>query len=344
MNTLFLRALRCEPVERPPVWLMRQAGRYMPQYRALRTSHTLWEMFHNPELAAEVTCQPLEHLGVDAAILFSDILVIVESLGLSVQFPNQGGPRVEPAISGASDIDALSLLPVQESLSYVFETIHLVKAATPVPLIGFSGGPFTIATYCLDPLNHGSFAQTQKWIQEDPQSLHLLLEKITTVTIAYLKGQIEAGVDALQIFDSWANILTDEQFAQFSLPYLQRIIDALRPSGIPVIVFCRDSSLRAEQLATLHPNAISFDWHLPMKQLRQKVPPHIAVQGNFHPEFLKGSFAQIEQGVEELLTSMEGEKGFIVNLGHGVTPDIPFENVRHFVNRVKEGIAGTRRG
>jgi uroporphyrinogen decarboxylase len=328
MKDLFLKALRCEEVPRPPVWLMRQAGRYMPHYRALREKHTLWEMFHNPELAAQVTLQPVEHLGVDAAILFSDILVIAEALGLQVDFPNQGGPKIVPAIQTAEQVDALVYIPVEKSLPYVFETIRKLKKQLDLPLIGFSGAPFTVASY------FSSLAHVQQWMEQDSASFHRLLSKITEATIAYLKGQIEAGVDAIQIFDSWANTLSDAQFATFCIPYLKQIVEALRPSGIPVILFCRDSSLRAKELATVRPAAISFDWHRPMQELREQVPSEIAIQGNFNPAFLKSSHAEIETEVSGLLTSMKGKRGFIVNLGHGVTPDTPFENVCHFVRLI----------
>lgn len=291
----------------------------MPQYRALRVKHSLWEMFHTPSLAAEVTCQPLEHLNVDAAIVFSDILVIAEALGLNVHFPEQGGPRIEPQVTTTEAVAALPHIP--ESLSYVFETIRQVKQRISVPLIGFSGGPFTVATYLTQNLRFS----------------HALLSKITEATIVYLQNQIRAGVDAVQIFDSWANLLDDGQFAEFSLFYLKQIVDALRPSGIPVILFCRDSSLRAEKLAAIGPTAISFDWHLPMEVLRSQVPASIAVQGNINPEILKLPKDAIAEEVKALLASMEGEKGFIVNLGHGVTQDTPFENVRYFVDLVKNG-------
>lgn len=335
MKDLFLRALRCETVPRPPVWLMRQAGRYMPQYRALREKHTLWEMFHRPELALAVTKQPIEHLGIDAAILFSDILVIAEALGLSVRFPDQGGPRVEPPIHTAEQVEALPLMDVEECLSYVFETIRIVKADIDIPLIGFCGAPFTLASYFIDSSNHSSFERAKKWMQEDPKSFHMLLYKITQATIFYLKGQIEAGVDALQIFDSWASVLDEAQFTEFSVPYLQQILSAIEPTGVPVIVFCRGSSLRFDALSKIKPSGISFDWHLSMKELRQKVPQGIAIQGNFNPEFLKLSKGEIETQVKELLSSMQDEKGFIAGLGHGVLPDTPFENVRHFVDVVK---------
>lgn len=316
MNHLLLQALRCERTVRPPVWLMRQAGRYMPQYRELRTKHSLWEMFHNPELAAAVTRLPIDLLGVDAAILFSDILVIAESLGLTVHFPDKGGPRVEPLIQTQAQIAALPYLPVEDTLAYVFETIKLVKQSISIPLIGFCGGPFTVASYLAGD------------VKKDPQ----LLAKITEASIAYLQAQVKAGVDAIQIFDSWANLLNDEEFSTLCLPYLKQMVDAVK--GVPVIVFCRDSSLRAEPLASLAPSCISFDWHRPMKTLRSIVPASIAVQGNFNPEFLKLSPSEITRGVKELLAEMQGEKGFIVNLGHGVTPDIPMENVRAFVEAV----------
>lgn len=336
MNDLLLKALRCESVPRPPVWLMRQAGRYMPQYRALRSKHSLWEMFHEPEVAADVTCLPLEHLGVDAAILFSDILVIAEALGGAVRFPDEGGPKIDPPIHTLEQVALMPYIPVEESLPYVFETIRQVKKRISVPLIGFSGGPFTVATYMIDSSNHSAFERTKKWIKEDPASFHALLSKITQATIAYLKTQVQAGVDVLQVFDSWASVLSDAEFATFSLPYLKQVVDALRSTQVPLILFCRSSSLRAEALAAIEPHAISFDWHLPMLELRKKVPAHIAIQGNFNPEFLKtSSAAEISAGVNDLIASMRGKLGFIVNLGHGITPDVPMENVRCFVDAVK---------
>jgi uroporphyrinogen decarboxylase len=336
MNNLLLKALRCENVPRPPVWLMRQAGRYMPQYRALRSQHSLWQMFHHPEIAADVTRMPVEHLGVDAAILFSDILVIAEALGLSVSFPDKGGPRVEPAIHTAEQVAALPYIPVEESLGYVYQTIALIKKSIDVPLIGFSGGPFTVASYFIDSSSANAFERTKSWIKEDPPSFHELLSKITHATIAHLKAQVRAGADVLQVFDSWANVLNDEEFALFCIPYLKQIVNAFKESSIPVILFCRSSSLRADTLAAVQPTAISFDWHLTMPELRKKVPSHIAVQGNFNPEFLKLPQEQIINGVRELLDSMQGERGFIVNLGHGVTPDIPVENVRCFVEAITQ--------
>lgn len=334
MNDLFLKALRCEPVPRPPVWLMRQAGRYMPQYRALRAQHSLWEMFHTPELAARVTLLPMELLGVDAAILFSDILVVAEMLGLSVEFPESGGPRVVPALHTPEQVHALKKLSAEKALWYVFETLQRIKPQIDVPLIGFCGGPFTVASYLIDSTSKTAFERTKRWIDEDPRSFHALLQLLTDASIEYLHAQVKAGADVLQVFDSWANVLSEEQFSTFCLPYLKQIVEAMGAS-VPVILFCRSSSLRAELLSQINPSCISLDWHHPISSLRKVIPSHIAVQGNCNPEILKRPCEEIEAEVSSLLSSMEGQRGFIVNLGHGVTPDIPLEHVQCFVRGVR---------
>ncbi|MBS0650097.1 MAG: uroporphyrinogen decarboxylase [Verrucomicrobia bacterium] len=335
MNSRLLQALACKNEGRAPVWLMRQAGRYMPQYRAMREKHSLWELFHRADLAAQVTRLPLSLLDVDAAILFSDILVIAESLGLSIHFPETGGPRVEPAVRTAEQVDALPMLCVEESLSYVLETIRLLKPDLNVPLIGFCGGPFTVASYLIDSGSKQEFSLTKQWMKEDPSSLHRLLQKITLATIAYLKAQVKEGVNALQIFDSWLNILDEQQRHAFAYPYLKQIVDALANEATPVILFCRHSSLFPQELAALNPSCISFDWLRPMNELRSSVSKEIAVQGNIEPSILKLSKPEITQATQSLLQSMDGEKGFILNLGHGVTPDIPLDHVRHFVDVAK---------
>lgn len=334
MRDLLLKALRCEPVERPPVWFMRQAGRYLPEYRALRTEHSLWKLFHEPELAAQVTRQPLDLLGVDAAILFSDILVIAEALGLSIHFPEKGGPRVEPPIRTAAQVHALTVRPVEEALHYVFDTIHLVKPSIDVPLIGFSGGPFTVASYLIDSTSTEAFVLTKRWLREDPSSFHVLLQKITQVTISYLQAQITAGVDVVQIFDSWANVLDEAAFHLFCLPYLQQIVDAVRPTGVPLIVFCRGSTDRVDSLVSLSPQAISFDWLKPIDALRQEVPAEIAIQGNFSPAIFQRSPDDLVEEVTAALQRMRGQRGWIVNLGHGVTPDTPVGQVRLLIDTV----------
>lgn len=306
----------------------------MPEYQKLRARHSLKELFHRPELAAEVTLLPIAQLDVDAAILFSDILIIAESLGLSVEFPDQGGPRVVPKIETAEQVDALLVLDVKTSLGFVFEAITLVKEKLSVPLIGFCGGPFTVATYFIDSSSKEAFSHTKEWIQKDPMSFHRLLDKITEASIAYLHSQVDAGADALQIFDSWANILSLEQFHIFCLPYLRRMVTALQ-NRVPLILFCRDASMRCRELAALNPSCISLDEGRPMQELRALIPEYIAVQGNIAPGLLRAPLPEIEHAVEQLLSSMAHQKGFIVNLGHGVLPDIPFAHVKHFVQAVK---------
>ncbi len=319
--TRLLDALKCKNFDRPPIWLMRQAGRILPAYRLLREKYSLDELFQNSHLAAEVTTLPLDILGVDAAILFTDIMVIAQLFGLKLQFVEKVGPVTEPLLKNAKDIKDLKQ---EGELSVVKKTIALLKPHLKVPLIGFCGGPFTVARYLVED---------KKWYQSDPESFHLLLEKLTIASIDYLKMQIKEGVEAVQIFDSWANALTKEEFVHFSLPYLKKIVEALRGT-VPVIVFCRNSSLFPEELSSIQPQAISFDWHQGMETLRKKVDPSIAVQGNLNPEILKGPKKEIKQHVKKLLSSMKDEPGFIVNLGHGVLPETPLENVRHFVELV----------
>ncbi len=327
MNTLLLKALKGENEERPPVWLMRQAGRYLPEYQALRKKHTLWQLFHEPELACQVTHQPLDILGVDAAILFSDILVIAEAFGLKLHFPEGRGPLVEPCVTSLEDLEFRG---VEETLSYVTKTITLLKPTLNVPLIGFCGGPFTVATYLI-----GDMKKTHAWMARDPESFHALLAKITQASIAYLRMQECAGVDAVQIFDSWAGTLPHGQFLDFSVKYLKEMVAAL---SVPVIVFCRGSSHLVKDLVELGPAAISFDWQRPLHEIRKEVPAHIAVQGNLDPEILKMAPEIVERETFALLESMRGDKGFIANLGHGVFPGTPVENVKLFVSLIKSAV------
>ncbi|MDR2539859.1 MAG: uroporphyrinogen decarboxylase [Chlamydiales bacterium] len=334
MNDLLLRALCCEKVERIPVWLMRQAGRYMPQYQLLRKKYSLWQLFHIPELAAEVSYLPIELLNVDAAIVFSDILILAEGLGFKLEFLNQGGPRIYPPLRSKQQVKQLSIQAIEEKLIFVCKTLQIVKKQIQVPLIGFCGGPFTVATYLIDSTSKQPFFYTKQWMEKDPQSFMELLTILTKASIIYLKAQVQAGADVVQVFDSWANVLSEEEFQRFCLPFLHQMVKELQLVA-PVILFCRDSSIRYAQLADLMPTAISLDWHLPMRVLREKIPSSIALQGNLKPDLLKKSSHEIEEEVLSFLNSMKKSSGFIANLGHGILPDIPFENVKLFVDMVK---------
>lgn len=329
MSDLLLNALRCQNTQRPPVWLMRQAGRYMPEYQALRKKYPLEDLFRTPELSYEITKLPLSILDVDAAILFSDILVVAEMFGLTFRFPITGGAFIEPSITSAKEAAKLPLLPAASVLGYVQKTIQLLKKDISKSLIGFCGGPFTIANYLLTQ------EVIKKEIHSDPKSLHLTLDKITKASIDYLTMQINAGVDAIQIFDSWANLLSLEQFEEYSLKYLKQIVEALSKTDVPIILFCRGSCFFASQLARIKPNAISFDWQKEMRDLREIVPSSIAIQGNIDPELLLAPTNVIESAVKRLMKSMQGERGFIVNLGHGVLPNTPVDHVRCFCDTVK---------
>lgn len=307
----------------------------MPKYLKMREKHSLWELFHTPDLVTQITLLPIDDLDVDAAILFSDILVIAEAFGRRVDFVENKGPVIDRPLVSPSDVENLTLTDLNPVFSYIKHSIFNLKKELKVPLIGFCGGPFTVASYMIETESKGDLKKTKQWMYSDPQSFHSLLQKLTDASIAYLKLQIDAGVQAVQIFDSWANVLPFPHFAEFCLKYNQQIISALQALEIPVIFFSRGSSLFPEEIASMQPRAISFDWQKEMKDLRQKVPSNIAVQGNLDPLLLKAPKSVIQKNVNHLLNSMRGEPGFIVNLGHGVLPDIPLENVLFFVELVK---------
>jgi len=334
MNPLFLDALKCKNDSRPPVWLMRQAGRYMPEYRALRAKYSFLEMCHNPELIAEVTQLPLHSFGMDAAILFSDILVIPEALGVGLRFDEGKGPIIERPISTLADIQALPSPSIPESLKYVADGIKLVKPQLNVPLIGFCGAPFTVASYMIEGKSSRDLRKTKQLMVRDPKAFSLLLDKIADCSIDYLNMQIDAGVDALQIFDSWAYFLSHSHFREFSLAYLNKILKGLK-ADIPVILFCRGSSIFAPQLAEISPAGISLDWQSDIVKMREQIPSHIALQGNLDPDILYGSHETIRKEVKTILNGMKDDRGFIFNLGHGMIPDIPCDAVRVLVETIK---------
>jgi uroporphyrinogen decarboxylase len=334
INDLFLNALHCQNQSRPPVWLMRQAGRYMPEYRALRTQHSLWDLFHQPELAVEVTLMPINLLGVDAAILFSDILVIAEALGRNIAYVENKGPVIDRAIQTKADVDGLQVHSAKSTLGYVETAIHMLKKELRVPLIGFCGGPFTVASYMIEPGGKEDLKKTKQWLYIDPESFHQLLEKITQASIDYLLMQIQAGAQAVQIFDSWANVLPYAQYLEFSTRYLEKMVHAISPFA-PVILFSRGSSLFPKELSALNPAAISFDWQQSMTTLRAQVPSHIAIQGNLDPLVMQASQEVVLKETQALLKAMHKEPGFIFNLGHGILPGTPVENVKFLVDIVK---------
>lgn len=321
-----LDALAGRNTKRAPVWLMRQAGRYSSSYQKLRGKYSLKDLFFTPELAAEVTLLPIQELGVDAAILFSDITVIAIALGLALDF--QEGPIIHPLLKTIKDVENLVCLDVKETLSSVGKTVALAKSH--VPLIGFCGGPFTVASYLIEKHSGAELHRTKEWLQKAPENFHLLLGKITKVSIEYLQMQVENGADAIQIFDSWAHVLTEEEFQTFCLPYWKQLLNSV---SVPGIVFGRKNALRVQSIATIKPSAISIDWHLPISQARKQVK--LPLQGNLDPDLLFSPLHVVQQKTIELLDSMKGDPGFIVNLGHGIKPKTPFEAVKCLVDTVK---------
>lgn len=335
VNHLLLNALKCQNSDRPPVWLMRQAGRYLPQFRALRERYGFLEMCHQPELAAETTLLPIQLLGFDAAILFSDILVIPEALGVGLRFEKDLGPVIERPLNQPSDVAALPKIHVEEKLGFVADAIRLLRKQLEVPLIGFCGAPFTLASYMIEGGSSKDLKKTKRWMLSEPHSFHELLRSILDVSVAYVKMQIKAGAQAIQIFDSWAGALAHEQFREFSLHYLTQFVAEIKPLKVPVILFCRGSSVFASQLAEAGPAAISVDWNADLSHVRGLVPHGIALQGNLDPDVLHAPRPVIAREVKRLLASMQGDPGYIFNLGHGITPEVPVDNVKTLIDTVK---------
>ncbi len=337
MQAKFINALQGCNLQAPPVWFMRQAGRHLASYRALRDKYSFLELCHNPDFIAKVTLLPLENYQVDAAILFSDILVILEAVGLGLHFEEKLGPIIDRPIASVKDINELPTHIDISKLQYVAEGIKALKPRLKVPLIGFCGAPFTVASYMIEGKSSRDLKKTKRWMLEDAQSFHLLLKKIADWSISYLKMQIVAGVDAIQIFDSWANTLAYNQFCEFSCDYIAYIIEALRSTDIPTIAFCRGSSVFASQLATIKPTCISLDWNCNITDIRKQVPRSIALQGNLDPSILYAPQAVIKKEVKDLLNKMAGDGGFIFNLGHGIPPDVSEEAVKTVVECIKGG-------
>lgn len=337
-NDLFLRAARGEETERPPVWLMRQAGRILPQYRALRASLSGFkELVETPDLACEVTIQPVDELGVDAAIIFSDILVIPEAMGLPYEMIPGKGPLFPTTIASEADIDRLvEGSTAAAELGYVYEALKLTKKELNgrVPLIGFAGAPFTIFCYMLEGQGSKTFSKAKKMMYQNPALAHKLLDKITSATIAYLKQQVQAGADLIQIFDSWAAVLTPTSFQTFSLPYMQRIATAIQELDVPVTLFAKGAWHSLEAIAKANCNVVGLGWTQTPADVRALLGNQQVVQGNLDPCALYADKKVIEEMTQTML------KGYgphhIANLGHGVYPDTPLDNVKVFVDTVKQ--------
>jgi uroporphyrinogen decarboxylase len=335
MNDRFLRACRREPVDRTPVWFMRQAGRYMAEYRALREKNSLLELCKTPELATKVTLQPLR-LGVDAAILFADILLPLEPMGAPFEFAKGEGPVIHEPIARTTQIDALRVIDPKESLSYVLDALRLIKRelAGKVPLIGFAGAPFTLASYLVEGGKSTHFAKTKRLMYTEPAAWHALMGKLAEVVRRYLRAQIEAGADCVQLFDSWVGQLSPDDYREYVLPHATHILKDLGRAGVPVIHFGTGTHALLELMRDAGGDVIGLDWRTPLAEGWARVGHVRAVQGNLDPTVLFAPRAVVERHAARVLAAAAGRPGHIFNLGHGILPETPVDTVQALVDFV----------
>jgi uroporphyrinogen decarboxylase len=342
-NDILLRALLRQPVDRTPVWIMRQAGRYLPEYLKTRAeAGSFMDLCQTPELACEVTLQPLRRFSLDAAIIFSDILTIPDVMGLKLYFVAGEGPKFENPVQSADDIRKLPSPDVSESLRYVMDAISLTRRELggKVPLIGFSGSPWTLATYMIEGGSSKTFSKAKKLIYQDPKIAHLLLEKLAATVTDYLNAQIEAGAQAVQIFDTWGGALSAQAYKDFSLRYMKQIVSGLKRENegrrVPVILFSKGCSTQLEGLADTGCDALGVDWTISLSEARNRVGDRVALQGNLDPSVLLASQKVIRSEVSETLNSFGQGNGHVFNLGHGITPDVDPEHLSALISAVWE--------
>ena len=343
-NDRFLRALLKQPVDVTPVWMMRQAGRYLPEYRATRAkAGDFVSLMKNPELACEVTIQPLDRFSqIDAAILFSDILTIPDAMGQGLYFETGEGPRFRKHITSLADIEALPIPDPEKDLGYVMDAVRTIRRELNgrVPLIGFSGSPWTLATYMVEGGSSKDFRKSKAMLYEHPQTMHALLDKLAQSVTSYLNGQILAGAQAVQIFDSWGGSLSDAAYLEFSLAYMQKIVDGLirehEGRRVPVILFTKGGGQWLESMAAVGAEALGLDWTCNIGNARARVGSKVALQGNMDPAVLYSSPAAIRSEVARILAAYGQGSGHVFNLGHGITPEVDPENAKAFFAAVHE--------
>ena len=334
-NDLFLKALNGETVERPPVWMMRQAGRYLPEFRALRDKYDFFTRCRNPELAAEITVQPIRIVKPDAAILFSDILVIPQAMGIDVEMKENVGPWLPNPIRSAEDVNNVIVPEIHETLGYVMDAIKLTKEElnNEVPLIGFAGSPWTIFCYAVEGKGSKSFDTAKGFCFSQPEAAHKLLQKITDTTIAYLLEKVKAGCNAIQIFDSWGGMLSPVDYQEFSWPYINQIVEALAPHT-KVIVFGKGCWFALHEMGKSKASALGVDWTCSPRNARYLSGGQVTLQGNFDPSRLLSPPATIRKMVHQMIDEF-GKDRYIVNLGHGILPHIPVDHAKAFIDAVK---------
>lgn len=334
-SPILLDALHGRPVARTPVWIMRQAGRYLPEYRAVREKHSFAEVYRTPELACEVTLQPLRRFALDAAILFSDILVPLEAMGAPVEF-GEGGPRFARPVRDRAAVDRLRVPDAAASMAFVAEAARLVRRALPagIPLLGFAGAPFTLLTYLVEGGGSRDFTETKRLLAREPTVAHALLEKLAAASEAALRLQIEAGCNAVQLFDTWASILTPADYAAFALPYARRVLAPLTELGVARIYYVNGIAGILELAAACGADCLSIDWRIELGAARERIP-NVAFQGNMDPHALLGAEGSVRSAVRRVLASNGGRPGHVFNLGHGIFPEAPVEAVEWMLDEIR---------
>ena len=335
-NELLLQALKGEIIERPPVWMMRQAGRYLPDFMKLKEKYDFFTRCQTPELATEITLMPIDQVGVDAAIIFSDILVVLQAMNIEVEMREGIGPYIPHPINSKAALDQVILPDVEEHLVYVFDAVRMTKSALNdrVPLIGFAGGPWTLLCYAVQGQGSKNFDRAKAFCFQEPEMAKELLQKITTTTIAYLREKVKAGADVIQLFDSWGGLLSPVDYQEFSWPYLEQIVNALGDS-VPVIVFGKGCWFALQEMSKSGASALGIDWTCSARNARYLSGGQITLQGNFDPSRLLSPIPKIKTQVKQMINAF-GKDRYIVNLGHGILPNIPVDHAKAFVDAVKE--------
>lgn len=333
----FLSACKREPVDVTPVWFMRQAGRYMAEYRAIREKYSLIEICHHPEIAAEVTLQPVRALGVDAAILFADILLPAIPLGVGLEFVKGEGPVLQNPVRTLDDVQNLHPVNPEIDLKYVLDAIKILRGElTNVPLIGFCGAPFTVASYIIEGGSSREFLKTKTMMYSAPEVWHALMEKLSVALSDYLVAQIRAGAQAVQVFDSWVGTLNPQDYEEFVLPYSQMILQAAKAENVPVIHFGTNTATLLPLMKRVGGDVIGLDWHIPLDDGWKLLGDDVAVQGNLDPTILFAPLPEIKKRVHDILRRADGRPGHIFNLGHGILQNTPVDNVKAVVDMVHE--------
>lgn len=340
MNDTFLRSCRGQEVPYTPVWLMRQAGRYLPEYQAVRAGVDFLTLCKTPELAAKVTLQPVDILGVDAAILFSDILVLVEAMGMRLEFSEKKGPQLGEPIRNRSLAERLVVPDPEDDIQYVLETIKILRSRLNVPLIGFSGAPFTLATYMIEGEGSKNFINTKKMMFSSERLFGYLMDKITDSVAAYLKAQIRAGVQAVQLFDTWAGILSPDDYRVFALPYVKKAISEVSKEGVPIIYFVNGSAGILKDIKKSGADVIGLDWKVDMAEAVKALGKKVSVQGNLDPTSLFLPEDKLKEKVRDIILKASHARGHIFNLGHGILPETPPEAAKALIKMVHEGKRG----